>query len=225
MLDEGAVIKTSYGTYTLIGYMGITDIGKPQKLYYLKDVAKNLGIKDMDILTLQYMSFSGNFYGTRENDFNQPIQNIIRIPVSMDIDEDTKIIKASEKRKEWILKSKLLNSDLAQFKMVQIPEYIKGGIEFFRKFYLDMLDDYMIMNFCSDVEEIKPYHIYYRVSDAFYLYLGKNQFQYLGYDWVKTKNTSKLISHFLLNQGNYSFDDSRLHLKELNLDCSFLLAL
>lgn len=150
--------------------------------------------------------------------------DIVRIPVS-DIDENTKIVPASKERKEWVLKSKLLNAGLVEFKMVQVPDSVIGGLKFFRKFFLDMFDGAIIKEYYSDVKELKPYHIYYRViNNTFYMYIGNNAYVYLGYDDIKTKNTSALIDTLIRPCGIYQFSKNK-QLKELNLDCSFLLIL
>ena len=170
MLDEGTLIETRFGTYTLIGYKSVGELNKRAKLLYLTDVARNTCIKNMDVLTMQYLWYIGAFYGIFSKDVNQPIQvvDIVRIPVS-GIDENTKIVPASKERKAWILKSKLVNAKLKEFKRVQVSDSIIDGIKFFRKFYLDV-----IIENCLDVKKLRPYHIYYRVNDAFYLYLGNN---------------------------------------------------
>ena len=221
MLDEGTLIETRFGTYTLIGYKSVGELNKRAKLLYLTDVARNTCIKNMDILTMQYFWYIGAFYGIFSKDVNQPIQvvDIVRIPVS-GIDENTKIVPASKERKAWILKSKLVNAKLKEFKRVQVSNSIIDGIKFFRKFYLDV-----IIENCLDVKKLRPYHIYYKVNDAFYLYLGHNQYMYLDYGEIKTHNTSYLIDRLIRNVCTHQFNKNDVQLKELNWDCSFLLTL
>lgn len=221
MLDDGTLIETRFGTYTLIGYKSVGELNKRAKLLYLTDVARNTCIKNMDILTMQYFWYIGAFYGIFSKDVNQPIQvvDIVRIPVS-GIDENTKIVPASKERKAWILKSKLVNAKLKEFKSVQVSDSIIDGIKFFRKFYLDV-----IIENCLEVKKLRPYHIYYRVNDAFYLYLGNNQYMYLDYDKIKTHNTSYLIDRLIRNVCTHQFNKNDVKLKELNWDCSFLLTL
>ena len=221
MLDEGTLIETRFGTYTLIGYKSVGELNKRAKLLYLTDVARNTCIKNMDILTMQYFWYIGTFYGIFSKDINQPIQvvDIVRIPVSV-IDENTQIVPASKERKAWILKNKLVNAKLKEFKRVQVSDSIIDGIKFFRKFYLDRI----IVN-CLDVKKLRPYHIYYKVNDAFYLYFGNNQYMYLDYGEIKTHNTSYLIDRLIRNVCTHQFNKNDVQLKELNWDCSFLLTL
>lgn len=221
MLDEGMLIENRFGTYTLIGYKSVGELNKRAKLLYLTDVARNTGIKNKELLAMQYFWYIGEFYGIFSKDVNQPIQvvDIVRIPVSS-IDENTKFFPASKERKAWILKSKLVNAKLKEFKMVQVSDSIIYGIKFFRKFYQDII----IVN-CLDVKKLRPYHIYYRVNDAFYLYLGNNKYMYLDYDKIKTHNTFYLIDRLISNVWTHKFNKNDVKLKELNWDCSFLLNL
>lgn len=222
MLDEGMLIETRFGTYTLIGYKSVGELNKRAKLLYLTDVASNKCLtNNKDILAMQYFWYIGEFYGTVSNDVTKLIQSvdIVRIPVS-DIDKDTKFFPASKERKAWILKSKLVNAKLKEFKSVQVSDSIIDGIKFFRKFYLDV-----IIENCLDVKKLRPYHIYYRVNDAFYLYLGNNKYMYLDYDKIKTHNTFYLIDRLISNVWTHQFNKNDLKLKELNWDCSFLLTL
>ena len=222
MLDEGMLIETRFGTYTLIGYKSVGELNKRAKLLYLTDVASNKCLtNNKDILAMQYLWYIGEFYGTVSNDVTKLIQSvdIVRIPVS-DIDEDTKFFPASKERKAWILKSKLVNAKLKEFKSVRVSDSIIDGIKFFRKFYFDRI----IVN-CLDVKKLRPYHIYYRVNDAFYLYLGNNQYMYLDYDKIKTHNTFYLIECLVSNVWTHQFNKTDVQLKELNWDCSFLLTL
>ena len=212
MLDEGTLIETRFGTYTLIGYKSVGELSKRAKLLYLTDVARNTGIKNKELLAMQYFWYIGEFYGIFSKDINQPIQtiDIVRIPVS-DIDKDTKFFPASKERKAWILKSKLVNAKLKEFKSVQVSDSIIDGIKFFRKFYLDV-----IIENCLDVKKLRPYHIYYKVNDAFYLYLGNNQYMYLDYDKIKTHNTFYLIDRLVSNVWTNQFNKNDVKLKELN---------
>ena len=221
MLDEGTLIETRFGTYTLIGYKSVGELNKRAKLLYLTDVARNTGIKNKELLAMQYFWYIGEFYGIVSNDVTKLIQSvdIVRIPVS-DIDKDTKFFPASKERKAWILKSKLVNAKLKEFKSVQVSDSIIDGIKFFRKFYLDV-----IIENCLDVKKLRPYHIYYRVNDAFYLYLGNNKYMYLDYDKIKTHNTFYLIDCLISNVWTHQFNKNDVKLKELNWDCSFLLTL
>lgn len=222
MLDDGTLIETRFGTYTLIGYKSVGELNKRAKLLYLTDVASNKCLtNNKDILAMQYFWYIGEFYGTVSNDVTKLIQSvdIVRIPVSS-IDENTKIVPASKERKAWILKSKLVNAKLKEFKSVQVSDSIIDGIKFFRKFYLDV-----IIENCLDVKKLRPYHIYYRVNDAFYLYLGNNQYMYLDYDKIKTHNTFYLIDCLISNVWTHQFNKNDVQLKELNWDCSFLLTL
>lgn len=221
MLDEGTLIETRFGTYTLIGYKSVGELSKRAKLLYLTDVARNTCIKNKELLAMQYFWYIGAFYGIFSKDVNQPIQvvDIVRIPVSS-IDENTKIVPASKERKAWILKNKLVNAKLKEFKMVQVSDSIIDGIKFFRKFYQDII----IVN-CLDVKKLRPYHIYYRVNDAFYLYFGNNKYMYLDYDKIKTHNTFYLIDCLVSNVWTHQFNKTDVRLKELNWDCSFLLTL
>ena len=173
MLDEGTLIETRFGTYTLIGYKSVGELNKRAKLLYLTDVARNTGIKNKELLAMQYFWYIGEFNGIVSNDVTKLIQSvdIVRIPVS-DIDKDTKFFPASKERKAWILKSKLVNAKLKEFKSVRVSDSIIDGIKFFRKFYLDV-----IIENCLDVKKLRPYHIYYKVNDAFYLYFGNNQYK------------------------------------------------
>lgn len=222
MLDEGTLIETRFGTYTLIGYKSVGELNKRAKLLYLTDVASNKCLtNNKDILAMQYFWYIGAFYGTVSNDVTKLIQSvdIVRIPVS-GIDENTKIVPASKERKAWILKSKLVNAKLKEFKSVQVSNSIIDGIKFFRKFYLDV-----IIENCLDVKKLRPYHIYYKVNDAFYLYFGNNQYMYLDYDKIKTHNTFYLIDCLISNVCTHQFNKNDVRLKELNWDCSFLLTL
>ena len=221
MLDEGTLIETRFGTYTLIGYKSVGELSKRAKLLYLTDVARDTDIKNKELLAMQYFWYIGEFYGIVSNDVTKLIQSvdIVRIPVS-GIDENTKIVPASKERKAWILKSKLVNAKLKEFKSVQVSDSIIDGIKFFRKFYQDII----IVN-CLDVKKLRPYHIYYRVNDAFYLYLGNNQYMYLDYDKIKTHNTFYLIDRLVSNVWTNQFNKNDVKLKELNWDCSFLLTL
>ena len=221
MLDEGTLIETRFGTYTLIGYKSVGELNKRAKLLYLTDVARNTCIKNKELLAMQYFWYIGEFYGIVSNDVTKLIQSvdIVRIPVS-GIDENTKIVPASKERKAWILKSKLVNAKLKEFKSVQVSDSIIDGIKFFRKFYQDII----IVN-CLDVKKLRPYHIYYRVNDAFYLYLGNNQYMYLDYGEIKTHNTFYLIDRLISNVWTHQFNKNDVRLKELNWDCSFLLTL
>ena len=221
MLDEGMLIETRFGTYTLIGYKSVGELSKRAKLLYLTDVARDTCTKNKELLAMQYFWYIGEFYGIFSKDVNQPIQvvDIVRIPVSS-IDENTKIVPASKERKAWILKNKLVNAKLKEFKSVQVSDSIIDGIKFFRKFYLDV-----IIENCLDVKKLRPYHIYYRVNDAFYLYLGNNKYMYLDYDKIKTHKTFYLIHRLISNVWTHQFNKNDVQLKELNWDCSFLLTL
>ena len=83
----------------------------------------------------------------------------------------------------------------------------------------------MIIENCLDVKKLRPYHIYYKVNDAFYLYLGNNQYMYLDYGEIRTHNTSYLIDRLIRNVCTHQFNKNDVKLKELNWDCSFLLTL